>query len=771
MASASFIHANEKDCEKFCYVYTCDLEDVNFRVKIGTLEGNRKEPHYEDLVKNPVLKYSGLYQNSKADLLISCQIFGNDKALSPSKQLAFKHFDTRWSWNEWIIFPIKFSDLPSDAVVCFTIWDSYGPGNVAAVGGTAISVFGKYGAMRQGIYDLRIWSDIEANAELTPGKSEKLNDYVKLNKLKKRYHNGHIPKIDWLDKLTFLEIERLAQEEKTNSNHMYLSIEFPKVMVDNVEHNVVYFEKNAEESCNLSCDSDLIVIPDAEMLLENLVESKHYKLSRSIRSGLTDRDLKPNAQVRDQLNSIVSYPPTKVLTSEEQDLMWKFRFHLMTQKKALTKFLKCVNWNAPTEANQAIELLSNWQPMDVEDALELLSPQFQHPAVRKYAVSRLKQAPDEDLLLYLLQLVQALKYENFEEIKANVETKEKVTKFSAFPELDAENRRTSVSAHLENSDFTSDVLVESQEHVLLPDCTQDIEDSCDLATFLINRACVNDMLSNYFFWYLIVECEQPSEMSNTSVSGSLCDSKVIDMYATVMHRFSLKLQKGSKKMIQRRTNLVRQKKFVDKLLKVMKLIAREKGDRIKKVERLQALLCDTEIYNFRSFEPLPLPLDPEEKINGIIPDNATIFKSALMPCRLTFSTVDQKQYVAILKHGDDMRQDQLILQTIMLMDKLLRRENLDLKLTPYKVLATGGKHGFVEYVESVPVAEVLKSYDGSIQKYFRQHNPVEGSPYGISFDVMDTYVKSCAGYCIITYLLGVGDRHLDNLLLTKSGNL
>jgi len=35
---------------------------------------------------------------------------------------------------------------------------------------------------------------------------------------------------------------------------------------------------------------------------------------------------------------------------------------------------------------------------------------------------------------------------------------------------------------------------------------------------------------------------------------------------------------------------------------------------------------------------------------------------------------------------------------------------------------------------------------------------------------METYVKSCAGYCVITYLLGVGDRHMDNLLLAPDGH-
>lgn len=47
-------------------------------------------------------------------------------------------------------------------------------------------------------------------------------------------------------------------------------------------------------------------------------------------------------------------------------------------------------------------------------------------------------------------------------------------------------------------------------------------------------------------------------------------------------------------------------------------------------ERLQALLGDNEKMNLSDVELIPLPLEPQVKIRGIIPETATLFKVILV---------------------------------------------------------------------------------------------------------------------------------------------
>ena len=452
----------------------------------------------------------------------------------------------------------------------------------------------------------------------------------------------------------------------------------------------------------------LIRIYDPEVgAKDNPAETKHRRLVRSHRTGVLDRDLKPNAKIRDELNTIVAYGPTQELKSEEKDLVWKFRHHLTRDKRALTKFVKSVAWQDQSEARQAVQLLPKWTEIDVDDALELLGPTFDNPAVRAYAVDRLRESDNEELLLYLLQLVQALKFEK--------------------PRSDAEGEGTMQDSYL--------------------------------ARFLISRATLSPMLGNYLHWYLIVECDDRSPDQRKE------DRK---LFAKVEFDFMNELSQ-TPDGIERRKMLLRQGELITVLSKISKETRFSRGDRSNKIQRLKKFLGDPK-NELASFDPpLPLPLDPTVLVTACDPTDSNVFKSSLFPLLLHFRTTTGGKYPIIFKTGDDLRQDQLVIQIISLMDRLLRKENLDLKLTPYRILATSARAGAVQFIPSMSLAAASAKYKGSILAYLRANNPDSSADRGVRKEAMDTYVKSCAGYCVITYILGVGDRHLDNLLLSPEG--
>ena len=44
-------------------------------------------------------------------------------------------------------------------------------------------------------------------------------------------------------------------------------------------------------------------------------------------------------------------------------------------------------------------------------------------------------------------------------------------------------------------------------------------------------------------------------------------------------------------------------------------------------------------------------------------------------------------------------------------------------------------------------------------------------PTQVDPEILNNYIESLAGYCVITYFLGIGDRHLENLMLDNTGKI
>ena len=54
-----------------------------------------------------------------------------------------------------------------------------------------------------------------------------------------------------------------------------------------------------------------------------------------------------------------------------------------------------------------------------------------------------------------------------------------------------------------------------------------------------------------------------------------------------------------------------------------------------------------------------------------------------------------------------------------------------------------------------------------LAQWLHRHNPTEDL-YKLA---VETFTRSCAAWCVASYVLGLCDRHNDNIMLTRQGHV
>ncbi|KAB1207894.1 Phosphatidylinositol 3-kinase, root isoform [Morella rubra] len=631
---------------EFRFFLSCDINlPVTFRIE--RLEGILPP------TKSPDSETDSTTEERRAELYVECALYIDGAPFGLPTRTRLESTGPPYCWNELITLSTKYRDLTVHSQLALTVWDVSCGKDDGLIGGATILLFNGKKQLKTGRQKLRLWPGKEADGSFpttTPGKvpQHERGELERLEKLVNKYERGQIQRVDWLDRLTFKSMDKIKERESSRNggSHLYVVVDFCSF-----EHRVVFQESGANFllPSPITSTNEIVTVWDPEVGKINPSEHKQLKLARSLTRGIIDRDLKPSSNERKSIQRILKYPPTRTLSGDERQLLWKFRFSLMSEKRALTKFLRCVEWSDVQEAKQALELIGRWEMIDVCDALELLSPVFESEEVRAYAVSVLERADDEELQCYLLQLVQALRFER--------------------------------------------------------------SDKSRLSHFLVQRALRNIEFASFLRWYVAVELYDPAYAKRFYCTYEILEENMMKLAGGV---------NGDEDGFKLWQSLVRQTELTAQLCSIMRDVRNVRGNTQKKIEKLRQLLSGllSELTYFE--EPIRSPLAPNVLITGIVPSESSIFKSALHPLRLTFRTANGGSWKIIFKKGDDLRQDQLVVQMVSLMDRLLKLENLDLHLTPYMVLATGQDEGMMEFIPSRSLAQILSEHR-SIISYLQKH--------------------------------------------------
>uniref|UniRef100_A0A670JJ63 Phosphatidylinositol 4,5-bisphosphate 3-kinase catalytic subunit beta isoform n=1 Tax=Podarcis muralis TaxID=64176 RepID=A0A670JJ63_PODMU len=280
---------------------------------------------------------------------------------------------------------------------------------------------------------------------------------------------------------------------------------------------------------------------------------------------------------------------------------------------------------------------------------------------------------------------------------------------------------------------------------------------CALSRFLLEKALANRRIGQVLFWHLRSEVHIPAiSVQFGVILEAYCRGSIAHM-----------------KVLSRQVEALNKMKTLNSIIKLNAV----KQSRAKGKDAMHT--CLKQRTYKEALSNLQSPLNPSVLLSELYVEKCKYMDSKMKPLWIVYNNkVFGGDLVGIIfKNGDDLRQDMLTLQMLRLMDLLWKEAGLDLRILPYGCLATGDHSGLIEVVStSETIADIqLNSSNVAAAAAFNKDallNWLKEYNSGDDLDrAIETFTLSCAGYCVATYVLGIGDRHSDNIMVRKNGQL
>lgn len=171
------------------------------------------------------------------------------------------------------------------------------------------------------------------------------------------------------------------------------------------------------------------------------------------------------------------------------------------------------------------------------------------------------------------------------------------------------------------------------------------------------------------------------------------------------------------------------------------------------------------IRNFDSYAPIPLPYDPDVFLTEVYVDSIDVKNSYTKPVIITFnSTVGKKR---LLFKRESVLNDMTVLNLIELGNVILQEHTeKNFGAIVYPVMPITAESGMIEIVENAETVYNICSEGKEIWQYILEKNKDK-----LIGDVLKTYRQSLVSYTLHSYFIGLGDRHLQNIMITDDGKI